>query len=103
MADESQASAVAHVLMHVARWLETRLGVDAPTARFAARSLAEIMWPYVLNDAYVQMARGLREAGLEEFADQVEEVRHRVLDQHMQEDACSGQPDAPTAGSTPTR
>jgi hypothetical protein len=77
--DPHQMPAAAFVVANAARWLEVKLGLDPARAQYTARTLTEIMWPYVLIDAHAHMADGLRDAGVVDVADVVDSMRHQVL------------------------
>lgn len=67
-----------------ARWLMTRYGMDAASARFAAKALAGILYPYAMVAVHGRMADSLREAGLTDVADIVDQVGQRYLTELMQ-------------------
>lgn len=90
MAAPGDEVAAAYLAMtNAARWLETRTGMDPATARFAARNVLEILYPYAMIDVHAKMADGLRAAGADAIADTVDEVRHHYvtkLTQPMEEE-----------------
>lgn len=84
-------------LANGARWLETRMGLDPASARFAARQLMGILIPYVKVDVFADMADRMRDAGLTAEADAIDAVRHtyvteltRPKDDHDGDDGRTG-------------